>query len=441
MRIRLLFICLALFSFGYANAKEQGEFPFEKYKLKNDLTVILHNDNSSPIVAVEVWYKVGSKNEPKGKTSLTRFVEYLMFEGSKNLSPGEHLKTIRELGGHCNSGITPDHSEFYQVLPANGLQTALWMEADRMRTLAETLTEKKFQKSKEVLIQQYKNQNLRGMEFQWRDDLFALSYDENYPYHYPVGGYPNDLEKLTSADVLSYLKQYYTPNNAILTISGDFDKNELKHWIKSYFGEISKGPDVLKKEWPLPFFEGPRVKVIKTDFSQPSVFINFPYPPMGSRDSYALDLAAQIIGSGKSSRLYQILVKEKQVAQSIDISPWSMELNSHLVLMVRGASGISAEKLAEEVKDVLYHCKENPFNWRETKKAKNFLKIYMTRFLDTNQGKNFLFGIFELLYEKPELITTEVNKYDDIQTEEVDAAVKKYLVPKNSNTLIYKPEK
>lgn len=437
MRKLLFLSVLTLFTLVGIFAQTETNIDFEKYSLDNGLTVILSQDNSSPIVSVRVWYKVGSKDEFPGKSGMVSIAGQMMFKGSENVSPDEHKKLIKEVGGTARSSVDYDRSEFMQDVPGNALQLALWLESDRMNSISRSLKEKDFNNFKARLVEDKSRlQSEKGRDL-WRDELFALSYLEDYPYHWSSTGNLSEIEKLELSDVVKFMENYYIPNNAILIITGDFNPDQAKFWIDSYFGHIKAGADLAKREYDFPGFSGVKSKIIIIEEPISSVYLNYPFLKMGFKETYAMDMVAQILGNGESSRLYQRLVKERQVAQRIIVTPWSLELNSHFIIIVIGAQGVTAKELEYQIRAVMDQCKENPFTDAETEKAKNKLKIWLTEWVDTNAGKGFLFGAYEAIFQNPALITKELSKYDDITADELNEALKKYLVPENSNTLIY----
>lgn len=313
-----LLVCI-LFSASFAFAFEQVQVKFKQYTLSNGLTVILHEDHSAPVVAAVVWYHVGSKNEELHRTGFAHLFEHMMFQGSEHVADDEHFKLLQEVGANINGSTTEDRTNYFEVVPSNYLALALYLESDRMGFLLPAMTQVKLDNQRDVVKnerrQSYDNQPYGTAS----EKIAAMMFPANHPYHWPVIGYMEDLSAATMEDVQNFFKTYYAPNNASLVLAGDFNEKEAKQLIEKYFGEIPRGTS----------FERPKPVAISIPQTQrvffedkvklPRLFLDWLSAPMQTRDDAVLDVLSDILSSGKTSRLYQSLVYEKQIAQSVEI--------------------------------------------------------------------------------------------------------------------------
>jgi predicted Zn-dependent peptidase len=300
------------FAFAVQAGKKAGYIDYEEYRLDNGLRVVLSVDKSVPIVAVNIWYHVGSAHEEDGRSGFAHLFEHMMFEGSENVAKREHSDLIHKAGGNLNATTNEDRTMYYEIVPANQLNMVLWLEADRMRALAVTSETFENQRSavKEERLMRVDNQPYSAALL----TSDTLAYDFK-PYSHTVIGKMVDLDAAEVGDVQRFFDNYYSPNNAVLVVVGDIDKKKTKKMIETYFGEIPRGPDVA----PISGVEPPhtaerRITLEDKNANVPAVFINYMIPPHLHEDSPALDLLGSILTDGESSRMYIRLVKEEQVA-------------------------------------------------------------------------------------------------------------------------------
>jgi zinc protease len=409
---------------------------YEKYQLSNGLTVILNRDNSAPVVTVEAWYKVGAKDISSTSRGVLQFVNFLMFSGSKNVAGGEHQQLIEDQGGRAFSNIGYDQMRFVQVVPSNALQLTLWLEAERTRNVYASLDSAKYVKARETLSRRRQEMHARGQLNDWRARLFALTFPKDHPYHYPLLCTDStftrinyDLVKLVLADLL-------VPQNIILTISGDINPRQVKNWIGAYFATIPSGEVWVEERVAIPPMRGPLRQEWESAFPNPAIYILFPFPKIGSRESYAMDLLAHIFGNDDDSRLYRALVVDQGIARNVEINPWSMVLNSHMIIRITGAQGVDARTLENSVYRVFDDVAKQPFRKEELERARLRMKGYYTDFVATSQGRSFLINAFEDFWGKQVSLAQEVEKYDDIDLEELRQNFREYMQAKNRYTLV-----
>ena len=295
------------------------EIPFRKRVLDNQLQVVVHEDRSCPIVAVNLWYHVGSKNETPGRTGFAHLFEHLMFEGSAHHASG-YFEPLQQAGGTLNGSTNTDRTNYWEVVPANALELALWLESDRMGFLLPALTEEKFANQREVVLnerrQNYENRPYGMAGLAMIDALFP----SGHPYHWATIGSPDDLRAATADDVRAFFRRYYHPANASLAIAGDVDVEEALDLAARYFGDIPAGapPEAIP---PAPARARPARRMIEDRVELPRLYVGWLTPAMYADGDAELDLLADVLATGKASRLYRSLVYERRVATDNGFQP------------------------------------------------------------------------------------------------------------------------
>jgi len=323
--------------------------PFTKHTLANGLDVIVHQDRHQPLVAVNLWYHVGSKNERLGRTGLAHLFEHLMFKGAQH-QPRGYFEPLQEAGGSLNGSTSADRTNYWAVMPAGAAELALWMESDRMGWLLPALTEERFDTEREVVLnerrQSYENRPY-GLAY------FALSeaiYPSDHPYHWPTIGYPTDLRATTVDDARAFFSAYYHPANASLAIAGDIDIDVALRMAERLFGEIPAGPSVPRLAvTPAPAVA--RRLLLEDRVELPRLYLLWPSPPLFSADDAALDVAADIMANGRTSRLYRTLIHDRRRAAELGAAQGSRELGSLFQVVATAAPEVSLEELRQSIVD------------------------------------------------------------------------------------------
>ena len=314
------------------------DIPFRKQVLDNGLQVVVHEDHSCPIVAVNVWFHVGSKNEVPGRTGFAHLFEHLMFEGSAHHDSG-YFEPLQQAGGTLNGSTNSDRTNYWEVVPASALELALWMESDRMGFLLPALTEEKFANQREVVLnerrQSYENRPYGMAGLALTEALFP----EWHPYHWATIGSPDDLRAATAEDVRAFFRRYYHPANASLAIAGDVDPERALALAAAYFGEIPAGepPAALPSA---PASAVPSRRVIEDRVELPRLYLGWLSPPMYAAGDAELDLLADVLAAGKASRLYRSLVYERRIAADVAASQGSRELGSSFQIAATAVPGV-----------------------------------------------------------------------------------------------------
>ena len=327
--------------------------PFQKYVLSNGLTVILTEDHSDPIVHVDVSYHVGSAREEIGKSGFAHFFEHMMFEGSDHVKSGEHFKTVNGAGGSMNGTTDADKTHYFETVPANELEKMLWLEADRMGFLMDAVTQEKFE------IQRATVKNERGQNYDNRpyglasEAMSKALYPYGHPYSWLTIGYIRDLDRVGVDDLKRFFLRWYGPNNATLTIGGDFDVKQALAWVEKYFGSIPAGPEVTKTVLPAPVLSGDRYVSYTDNYARlPLLYIGYPGVKLYDKDAAALDALSMIIGQGKASLLYQAFIKTRQAGQ-VQMASYNEELAGTISIQVVVYPGMSLPAVKAKVDSIL----------------------------------------------------------------------------------------
>lgn len=422
--------------YGVASRKA-GYVEYEQYELDNGLRVILSEDSSVPIVAVNIWYHVGSAHEQPGRSGFAHLFEHMMFEGSENVPKGEHDKLIQRAGGNVNATTNEDRTLYWEVLPANQLNLALWLEADRMRALAVTSETFENQRSavKEERLMRIDNQPY-GPAFLTVD---TLAYDFA-PYSHTVIGKMVDLDAAHVVDAQNFFKQYYTPNNAVLVIVGDIDKKKTKKMIKEYFDDIPRGADVapISGVEP-PHHEERRVVLEDVNANVPGIFINYMTPDHLDDDTPALDLLGNILTDGESSRLYLRLVKEERTAVVVFGGADSRRGPSVFRFIAIANVGSNIEASETLIYEELDQVKAQGVTEDELAKAKIQFKTNYIMSRETAMDKAEAIQHYAFYHDDLSGLNSDLDRYMAVSADDIQRVANKYFVEENRTVVIAEP--
>jgi zinc protease len=314
--------------------------PFTHATLDNGLDVIVHEDHDCPIVAVSVWYHVGSKNEKPGRTGFAHLFEHLMFEGSQHHDEG-YFRPLQQAGGVLNGSTNADRTNYWEVVPSNALELALWMESDRMGYLLPALTEAKFENQRSVVLNERRqNYENRPYGFSAMAIVGAL-YPPDHPYHWMTIGAAEDLTAASLDDVRGFFQTYYRPRNASLALAGDVDTDRAIELARLYFGDLDRGPEPPPVDAGTPRLSGETRLLLEDRVELPRVYFAWHSPALFADGDAELDLVADVLAGGKTSRLYRRLVYEERIATEIAASQNSRELGSFFQIVATAAPGRS----------------------------------------------------------------------------------------------------
>ncbi len=408
-------------------AHTQTKVSFEQYKLDNGLTVILHEDHSAPVAATVVMYNVGSKNEKMKRTGFAHLFEHMMFQGSQHVADDEHFKLLQEVGANINGSTSSDRTNYFEVVPSNYLELSLYLESDRMGFLLPAMTQEKLDNQRDV-VKNERRQNVDNQPYgtAWEKIAKAM-YPDTHPYSWPVIGYMEDLSAATLEDVKDFFRIYYAPNNAVVTIAGDFNPVQAKEWVKKYFGPIPRGKEIPHAT-PIPASLSEDKRLVFEDKVQlPRLYMEWPSPPMNTREDAVLDVLADILASGKNSRLYKTLVYDKQVAQSVSAYQASSLLASQFGIEVTAKPGKNLTEMENIVNDELATMMKDGVNEKEIQTSINNRESSLTNSLATVLGKANSLATYYTYTGDPNNINKEFDRYKGITASEVLAVAKKVL--------------
>lgn len=407
--------------------------PYKKYQYPNGLTVILHEDKSDPIVYVDVTYHVGSARETPGRSGFAHFFEHMMFNGSDNVSEEGHFATVTEAGGTLNGTTNRDRTNYFETLPSNHLETALWLEADRMGYLLDAVTLKKFE------IQRATVKNERQQNYENRpyglvgEKIGEALYPFGHPYSWTTIGYLEDIDKFELQDLKNFFLRWYGPNNATLTIAGDFDEQETLKLIGKYFGNIPRGPEVSNMEKVTVELPNHRYISYEDNINFPLLSINYHGAPANTKDEVALDVLAYLLGgsNNKKSPFYQRFVKTQKAMQASVSNPAS-ELAGQITMTVVAYPNYQLKDLYAEVQEILREFENTPIN-------EDIFNEYVTEqysdliySIQSVQRKGALLASYETFTGNPAYFKETLKHFKELTVEDVRAAYNKYIKDKNA---------
>ncbi|NBC82613.1 MAG: insulinase family protein [Bacteroidetes bacterium] len=432
-RIALLLLMLPLL----ASAQEK-RIEFQEYDLDNGLHVILHQDTSLPIVAVNIMYHVGSKNEDPDRTGFAHFFEHLMFEGSENIGRGEFFEYVQNAGGNLNAFTTFDKTTYYEVLPSNQLKLALWLESERLLHLKIDSIGIETQRKvvKEERKQRYENQPYGS----WMAEMFELAYTK-HPYRWVPIGEVQYIDQAKYEEFMDFYKHYYVPGNAALAICGDIDYEETKELVDQYFGNIPAGNQHINRPNPdEPAQTEEKRDTVYDNIQLPALFMGYHVPEQGHDDYYPLLMLQKLLSDGQSSRLYKKLVDEEQLCAQIGTYPAIFEDAGLFISYAIANMGKSLTDIETQINAQIDKLQTEGIPDREFEKIKNIVE---TQFVTQNAQLNSLsisLCDYYLFFENTNLINTEINRYESVTKDDIIRVANKYLVPENRIVLKYLPK-
>ena len=457
--MRLRFFAVSLLCLVAANAGAQagnlGKSPelridYTQETLPNGLTVLYQVDHSTPVAAVLLWYNVGSKMEQPGRTGFAHLFEHMMFKGSRNVADGQHLALLEAAGARTgpdmNGTTDRDRTNYFEQLPSNQLELALWLESDRMGTLTETLTKEKLDNQREVV----KNERRQSVDNQpygsWLEKTGELVFPDSHPYHHSVIGSMADLSAASVSDVQNFFKTYYAPNNAVLVVAGDIDVPQTKAMVRKYFGPIPRGPVPPRlANMGLPAIIGREQRIVVQDAlaPAPAVFVAYRVPPAKDRRGEVASLLAKVIGGGSSSRLDESLVRRQQIATTVTGFKLGLADGADmLVFIANGKPGSNPDSLERALLAELAGA--SSFTQSELDRARALERFQFVNGLQTTGGFG---GRADLLargwtfFRNPNYVNTVLGEIDRVKLADLNALGAERLVPTNRVVLVYVPVK
>ncbi|MFI5204546.1 MAG: M16 family metallopeptidase [Flavobacteriales bacterium] len=416
----------------------ENRIKYTEFDMANGLHVILHEDHATPIVAVSVLYHVGSKDEDPTRTGFAHFFEHLMFEGSANMERGEYMKLIEGNGGIINANTSFDRTYYFQVLPSNQLELALWMESERMLQLKIDKVGVETQRGvvKEEMKQSFENRPYGS----WLNETFGHAYSK-HPYHWTPIGQAQYINEAKLEEFMEFYKTFYVPNNATLCIAGDINPADAKKLAEKYFSEIPKGTKPIPRNT---IVEPEQKKEVRdTIFDQiqlPGVIMAYHTPAQGTADYYALSMLSQLLSQGKSSRFQKSIVDEQQKAVQVIAYNVPTEDPGLVIMLGIAAGGITADALETSMNVEIEKVKNELISDEEFTKLKNQIENDFIGNFDNIQGIAENLANYHVYYGDANLINTELNRYLKVTREDIQRVAKKYLANENRVVLYYLPK-
>ncbi|MBK7133646.1 MAG: insulinase family protein, partial [Bacteroidales bacterium] len=429
-----LFILLiaSLYSCKTQEKETSLTIPFEKYTLANGLTVVLNVDKSDPIAALAVYYHVGSSREVPGKTGFAHLFEHMMFQKSENVGEDQLFKNIQGAGGTLNGSTSQDRTNYYEVVPKNALEMAMWMEADRMGFLTNTVTKKALVNQQNV-VQNEKRESVDNAAYGFNSGLIAKNlYPKGHPYSWTVIGEMEDLASASVEDVRAFHKKFYAPNNATLVISGDIVPEEVKALVEKYFGEIPSGENI-EKRGAMPAALATTVKLYHEDnFAKaPQLTMVFPTVERYSKDSYALNFLGDLLANTKKAPLYTVLVKDKKLTSRVMARNGSQELAGNFTISVAANPGVNLTDVEKAIFEGLAKFETDGFTEEDLIRIKaGYETSFVSRFSSV-QGKAFTFAEYAMNTGDPEYYKKDLAAVQAVTMADIKAVYDKYIKGKN----------
>jgi len=435
--MRLLYTLLLSGFLGIASA-QMNKIDFVEYELDNGLHVILHQDASTPIVAVSIMYHVGSKNEKPDKTGFAHFFEHLLFEGSENIDRGEYDKYIEKAGGTLNANTSYDRTYYYEILPSNQLELGLWLESERL--LHAKVEDKGIETQREV-VKEERRQRIDNQPYGTILQETMIRLFKEHPYKWPIIGYMEHLNAAEEADYKNFYKDFYVPNNAVLSIAGDLDIDQTKVWVEKYFGSIPKGtkeiyrPDVVE-----PPMTGEIRDTIFDNIQLPAIIQAYRIPAQGTEEFYAVDMLSTLLSRGGSSRLQKAIVEDQQKAIQVGSFPLALEDYSVSLAFAFCNMGIDPSEVEKSIDAEVERVKNELISDEEFQKLRNQIE---NDFVSSNSrvaGIAESLANYHMYFGDANLINTEIDRYLAVTKEDIRDAAKKYLKSDKRVVLYYLPK-
>jgi predicted Zn-dependent peptidase len=441
MHLKRLLLLVAILFYSVSQALAQSKIQFTEYELPNGLRVILHKDNSTPIVTVSVMYHVGSKNEQPNRTGFAHFFEHLLFEGSENLDRGDYMKIIKAAGGELNANTSNDRTFYYQVLPSNQLELGLYMESERL--LHAKIDIKGVETQREVVKEERRLRTDNRPYGRLLEEVVSRAY-KVHPYRWSVIGSMEHLNEAKLEEFVQFYKDFYVPNNAILSIAGDIDIDKTKALVTRYFGEIPKGTKPIYRPTMVEPPMGREIRdTVYDNVTLPAVVQAYHIPAQGTDDYYAINMLTTLLSGGESSRLNKEISEKQQKALQVAAFPFSLEhpglfINFGLVNM-----GVPPHELEAALEVEIDKVKAELISDKEFQKLRNQMEAEFVSSNASTRGIAENLANYRMYFGDANLINSEIDRYMKVTREDIRRVAQKYL-DKNNRVVLYwlpKPEK
>ncbi len=410
-----------------AAARPRLSVPYTQFTLPNGLRVVLHEDHSVPVVAVNVWYHVGSGREKPGRTGFAHLFEHLMFEGSGHVKEGDFDNLLEGAGGDNNGSTNTDRTNYYLNVPSSALELALFLESDRMGYLLDAMSPGKVDGQRDVV----KNERRQGVENQPYGQAFItlseMLFPDGHPYHWPTIGYMDDLTAASYEDVTDFFKRYYGPNNATLVVAGDIDPAKTRALVERWFSDVKRGPDVAPLSVPPVQLTGVTKKTITDRVQLPRIYLAWTGPSAFTPGDAELDVVANVLAGGKSSRLYKRLVYDLQIAQNVFAFQQSADLGSTFAIVATARPGHTIEEMTKVIDEEMQRLREAPPEAREVERVVNGYEAAFYNGLERVGGRADTLNAYVTRTGNPDYFAEDLARYQALTPSDVQAAILTWL--------------
>lgn len=416
----------------------QTQIKFDRFTLDNGLKVILHEDHTTPNVVISVLYHVGSKNEKPDRTGFAHFFEHLMFEGSENIARGEYDKYVSRAGGALNAYTSQDRTYYYEFLPSNYLELGLWLESERMKHAS---VDSKGIETQRAVVKEERKQRMDNQPYGTLMEQVFVRLFNNHPYKWMPIGSMEHLDAASDEDYKQFYKDFYLPDNAVLTIAGDIDRNAARQLVEKYFATIPKSTKPIYrptiKEEPL---NGPKRDTVYDRVQLPALIIGHRTPAQGSTDYYAMEMLNTLLSNGNSSRIYRSLVDEKQLAIQAGSFQFPLEDPGLGISYGIANMGVELTDIEKAIIEQIEKVQNEPISDMELKKLQNQIENQFVSQLSSVEGIAENLAVYETHFGDASLINTEINRYLSVTKEDIQRVANLYFNEKNRLVLFWLPK-
>jgi len=414
---------------------------FSEYRLSNGLRIILHKDSAAPIACVNVWYHVGSWNEIVGKTGFAHLFEHMMFQGSQNVGSDMHFRLLQSIGSSVNGSTSFNRTNYYETVPSHYLELALWLEADRMGFLLPAMTQEKLDNQRDVV----KNERRQTVDNQpygsWLEKMLESAYPKDYPYHWPIIGYMDDLDNASLYDISDFFQTYYSPANASLCVAGDFDETQVKEWIEKYFAGIDGKQEIprVTKKFGNGFSGEVRLDV-PDNIQIPRLYMAYHIPAFGDKEWYIADFLADLLSTGKSSRLHHSLVYQQQIAHNAQAFTFGTEGTALMMFIATVQQKHKITQLEDAVNKELEKIIQGEITDKEIDRIKNQIEAHKLMELQSVSYIADTLNNAATYFDDPAYINKELDIYNSITKDDITNFSQAYFKDSNKIVLNYIPK-
>ena len=416
---------------------------FSDDQLANGLRYLIAEDHLAPVVAVNIWYNVGSRHEVEGRTGFAHLFEHIMFQGSRNVGKAQHIALVQAAGGTVNGTTWLDRTNYFETLPSHQLELALWLEADRMGTLLDALSQENLDNQREVVKNEKRWSYDNRPYGSWNEKLQAHLFPPGHPYHHPTIGSMADLDAASLDDARDFFRTYYAPNNAVLSIVGDVEPEQVRAWVERYFGWIPANPSIPAPANPAlpPVLGEERRETVIDRVPLPRIYFGFRAPVFGDLRLDALDVAGQILAGGKGSRLHRRLVRDERIAQ--DVAAFTLGFIGGASITAGWATvrpGVDVARVEAGFLEELERLGREPVSEDELVRAKALIEADELGALQRVEERADRLSMYALLFDDPDLINRQLGRYLDVTAERIREVAGAVFRPDNRVVITYLPE-